>query len=344
VLEALDARHAEVDTLWVGGETGMEAELVKREGVSFATIPAAGLQGVGFRALPRIVVQITRGLLASRRILHMFRPDVLFFTGGFLAGPMAVAGRNVPTMLYVPDIEPGLALKSLARFADRIAVTAAESQTYFSQKVVVTGYPVRAGLAKWTKAKAREALQLRDDVPVVLIAGGSKGARSINQAVVANLPTMLELAQIVHLTGQLEREAVAAATSNLTKMQRARYRAFAYLHERMGAALTAADIAVARAGASVLGELPMAGLPAVLVPYPHAWRYQRVNADYLAQHNAAIVVDDSMLSHQLPIIVRDLLRNSSKREAMRSAMRTLAHPRAAQALADQLLELGGKGP
>jgi UDP-N-acetylglucosamine:LPS N-acetylglucosamine transferase len=330
--------------LWVGGETGMEAELVKREGVAFEAIPAAGLHGVGLRALPRNSYHLLRGLLASRRIVQAFRPDVLFFTGGFLAGPMALAGQNVPTMLYVPDIEPGFALKALARFADCIAVTAAETQMYFGRKVVVTGYPVRANLAGWTRKQGREALQLRADLPVLLVSGGSKGARSINEALLANLPELLESTQVIHLTGEQEWAAVASAMPELTKTQSDRYRAYAYLHEQMGAALAAADIAVARAGASVLGEFPLMGLPAVLVPYPHAWRYQSINAEYLAEHHAAIVVKDEVLRDQLLMIVGDLLRNPSRREAMQSAMRALAHPDAAQALAQQLLELGGQSP
>ena len=93
VLQALNARHANVETLWVGSESGMEAELVGREGVPFASIPAAGLHGVGLASLPRNLTQLARGFVASRRILNEFRPDVLFFTGGYLAGPMALAGR-----------------------------------------------------------------------------------------------------------------------------------------------------------------------------------------------------------------------------------------------------------
>ncbi len=145
-LQALKTRHANVETLWVGSVTGMEAELVKREGIRYATIPAAGLHGVGLRHLPGNLALMARGVGAARKHVRAFRPDVLMLTGGYLAGPMAIAARGVPTLLYVPDIEPGLALKFLAMFADRIAVTAPESQRYFSKRVVVTGYPVRAEL------------------------------------------------------------------------------------------------------------------------------------------------------------------------------------------------------
>ncbi len=342
VFQALNAERPDVEILWVGGESGMEAELVKRARLPYTSIPAAGLHGVGLRALPRNLTQLARGVLAARKILRDFRPDVLFFTGGYVAGPMAFAGLRVPTLLYVPDIEPGLALKTLARFADRIAVSAEDSQKYFARKVVVTGYPLRRDLKSWTKKSGRAALQLDNNFPVLLVVGGSKGARSINQAVGSQLPALLKITQVVHISGQLDWEAVEAARANLTLPQRKRYKAFPYLHEEMGAALAAADLVIARAGASALGEFTFLGLPAILVPYPHAWRYQKVNADYLTQRGAAIIVNDELLKGELLRVVTDLLKNPSKRQAMQTAMRSLVHPQAAQAIAEQLLELGGE--
>lgn len=319
----------------------MEAELVKREGIPFAAIPAAGLHGVGLRALPRNLSQLARGVIASQKILRDFKPDVLFFTGGFVAGPLAFAGRNIPTLLFVPDIEPGLALKSLARFADRITVSAADSQKYFSKKVTVTGYPLRADLTTWTRSEARRTLGLLSkNLPVLLVYGGSKGAHSINLAVLPRLPALLEMAQVVHITGQSDWETAQSTGAGLTSGQKKRYHAFPYLHEEMGAALASADLVVSRAGASTLGEFPFFGLPAILVPYPHAWRYQKVNADHLAERGAAVIVKDERLQEDLLLVIKDLLENPTKREAMKSAMRSLARPQAAQAIAGQLLALG----
>lgn len=319
----------------------MEAELVKREGIPFAAIPAAGLHGVGLRALPRNLSQLVRGVIASQKILRDFKPDVLFFTGGFVAGPLAFAGRNIPTLLFVPDIEPGLALKSLARFADRITVSAADSQKYFSKKVTVTGYPLRAGLTTWTRSEARRTFGLLSkNLPVLLVYGGSKGAHSINLAVLPRLPALLEMAQVVHITGQSDWETAQSTGTGLTSGQKKRYHAFPYLHEEMGAALASADLVVSRAGASTLGEFPFFGLPAILVPYPHAWRYQKVNADHLAERGAAVIVKDERLQEDLLLVIKDLLKNPTKREAMKSAMRSLARPQAAQTIAGQLLALG----
>jgi UDP-N-acetylglucosamine--N-acetylmuramyl-(pentapeptide) pyrophosphoryl-undecaprenol N-acetylglucosamine transferase len=234
-----------------------------------------------------------------------------------------------------------MALKSLARFADAISVSAGDSQKYFTKKVVVTGYPVRPELAGWKKSKALTALELDDEGPVLLVVGGSKGAHSINEAVVPQLPSLLELAQVVHVSGTADWPAVQTARKGLTSAQRRRYHVFPYLHEQIGAALAAADLVVARAGASSLGEFPFFGLPAVLVPYPHAWRYQKVNADYLAERGAAVIVKDELLGTDLLPVVRDLLENPAKRAAMSRAMKSLAHPQAAQALAGQILQLGG---
>ena len=340
VHSALTSLHADVETLWVGSEGGMEADLVKRAGLPYRLIPAAGLHGVNMRDLPGNLFQLTRGVLASERILRGFRPDVLFFTGGYVAVPMAFAGRRIPTLLYVPDIEPGLALKSLARFADRIAVTAPDTQRYFNKNVTITGYPIRTDLTTWERFEARTALGLSSNKPTVLIFGGSKGARSLNQAVLARLTELLELAEVVHISGQLDWDDIAQAEASLTSAKKKRYHTFPYLHE-MGKALASADLVVSRAGASTLGEFPFFELPAVLVPYPHAWRYQKVNASYLAQRGAAVILDDSRLQDELLDTIRVLLENPGKRKSMKAAMRALAKPEAAQAIASQIIELAG---
>ncbi len=317
----------------------MEARLVERIGVPFRSIPAAGLHGVGLRQLPSRLWQLGRGYLAARRILREFRPDVLFFTGGYLAVPVVLAGRRMPVVMYVPDIEPALALKVVARFADCIAVTAPESQAYFPTRkpLVVTGYPVRRSLGGWDRARGRAALHLQPDVPVLLVTGGSRGARSINQAVLTNLPALLEVTQVVHVSGELDWPMVEARARQVDSP---RYRAFLYLHEEMGAALAAADCVLSRAGASTLGEYPLFGLPAILVPYPHAWHYQKVNAEYLSRRGAAVVVEDDELAEQVVPLVRSLLSDAQRLEAMRLAMQSLYRPQAAETIARQLIALG----
>ena len=345
VLEALNVQRSTFNVLWVGGEGGVEASLVQRAGIPFRAIPAAGLHGVSLRALPGNLVKLARGYPSARKVLREFRPDALFLTGGYLSALMALAGRKIPTLLYVPDIEPALAIKTIARFADRIAVTTPESAACFGRsfpsraRVVETGYPVRADLLKWDRASAQKALNLHGDKPVLLVTGGSRGARSINQAVLQHLPFLLELAQVIHISGQLDWPTVEAAANSQSGTNRRDYHAFPYLHEEMGAALAAADLVLSRAGASSLGEYPLLGLPAILIPYPHAWRYQKVNADYLVRRGAAIVIEDHRLKDELPAMAQSLLKDPARLEAMRAAMCALARPQAARQIAQQLIEL-----
>jgi len=340
VHSALAAKMRDLDTLWVGGEGGMEEALVKRQGLAYQSIPAAGVHGVGLVTLPRNLGKIARGVLASRRILNEFKPDVLFFTGGFVAVPMALAGPSIPSMLFVPDIEPGVALKSLSRSADVIAVTTSQSQKFFKKKVYETGYPLRADLTLWDRSTAHRHLGISSGLPILLLWGGSKGARSINTAVLNNLRSLLAKFEVIHITGELEWSLVKHHREQLPMDLAARYHALPYLHE-MGAALAAADLVVSRAGASTLGEFPVFGLPAILVPYPYAWRYQKVNADFLTQRGAAVVLEDQRLDADLLITLNVLLENPNKLKAMRASMFELSRPRAAEKIASKLIELAG---
>jgi undecaprenyldiphospho-muramoylpentapeptide beta-N-acetylglucosaminyltransferase len=344
VLEALKRlQSASLEILWVGGEGGMEEELVKREGIPYRSIPAAGVHGVGLRTLPGNLAKLARGLVKSRRILRGFDPDVLFFTGGYVAAPLAVAGSRIPTALYVPDIEPGLALKFLARFADVITVTASDSKKYFPRpkRLVPTGYPLRPDLSAWSREKGIRYFGLDPAKPILLVTGGSKGARSINKAVLKHLNDLLEITQVIHISGAMDWDIVEENKQGLSARLMPHYRAMPYLHE-MGAALAAADLVLSRAGASTLGEYPFFGLPAVLVPYPYAWQYQKVNADYLAERNAAVILQDDLLEAELPFVIKDILMNRGKLESMRAAMRELSLPHAADMIASQLVELAGE--
>ncbi|MFC2025758.1 glycosyltransferase [Chloroflexota bacterium] len=329
--------------LWVGSEGGMEVGLVERAGVQFTSIPAAGLHGVGVRALPGNLYQLERGYRKSKRILMEFQPDVLFFTGGYVSVPMAFAGRKKPSLVFIPDVEPGLALKTITRFADRVALSTEDSREFFEDKpgLAVTGYPTRSNLLSWDKNEAKETLNLDSDVPTLLVFGGSKGARSINFALLNALPELLPDMQIIHISGELDWEKVQTEKENLaiSSDYKSRYHPFPYLHSRMGAALTAADMVVSRAGASCLGEFPLFGLPAILIPYPHAWKYQQTNAQYLSRCGAALVLQDSDLNHGLSRLVREIMKDPDRRDNMSHAMRSLARPEAAASLAAMLVEL-----
>jgi UDP-N-acetylglucosamine--N-acetylmuramyl-(pentapeptide) pyrophosphoryl-undecaprenol N-acetylglucosamine transferase len=320
----------------------MERSLVEREGVPFATIHAGALNGVGFVQSVRGVIRLLQGLGDALRLLAGFRPDVVLLTGGFVGVPVAVAAwlRRVPSVVYLPDIEPGLALNLMARFARKVAVTTPESARYIaSNKMVVTGYPVRAAFAGVDRDAARRRLGLPSDVPVLLVFGGSRGAQSINRAVVAGIERLAENCVVVQVTGATSWDEVAAAHAGKSENLRERWKIFSYLHEEMVDAMAAADLAVCRAGASALGELPCVGLPAVLVPYPYAWRFQKVNAQYLAGQGAAVMLEDGAMSTDLADQVIGLLQNRDRLSAMRAAAFGAARCDGAQRIAAVVVDV-----
>lgn len=336
VLEALKAAGP-VDVLYVGGRESVEERLVARAGLPFAGIPAGGLHGLAPWRAARNLVKLTQGFFAALRLGRRRRPDALFVTGGYASVPVAMAAwvLRVPILLYLPDIEPGLAVRVVARLATRIGVTVEDSRAFLpAHKVVVTGYPVRPEFAGIGRTAARAALGLPEGEPALLAFGGSTGARSINQAVVENLEALLEVVHVVHITGERDWPWVAARAEGLPATAWGRYHPYPYLHgAAMGQVLAAADLAVCRAGASTLGELPYFGLPAVLVPYPYAWRYQRVNAEWLVERNAAVVLEDARLKEELMPTVLSLLADPVRLARMRENASALARPDAAERLA-----------
>ena len=331
-----------LEVLYVGGAGGVEERLVERAGVQFVGVPAGGVHGLAPWRVVWNFVKLLRGAWAAYRLGRRARPAALFATGGYASVPVALAAwaLRAPILVYLPDIEPGQAVRVIARMAARVAVTAEDSRSYFAAgKTIVTGYPVRDEFYGLDRTEARGSLELDFDRPVLLVMGGSRGARSINQALSGVLEQVLEMAQVVHVSGELDWPWVSERRGALPAALKARYRAFPYLHERMGAALAAADLAVCRAGASTLGELPFFGLPAVLVPYPHAWRYQRVNADWLAGRGAAVRLDDGRMPDELLPMLRQLLDDRERLSGMRIRMHALARPDAAANLAAELRAL-----
>lgn len=329
--------NTDIDVLWVGSDDGIEADLVKRAGIKYRGISAAGLHGVNVLSLPKRIAKLAKGYFSAKEIIRDFTPDVMFFTGGYVGFPVAMAGKNIPSVLFVPDIEPGMALEQLSKNADIITVVCEDSVKNFknSGKIRITGYPTRKDIQQWDKTKALKVFGLNENEPILFVFGGSKGARSINQALRVNLSKMLKRCQIIHITGSTDWEDMNAFYKALPEDDKKKYKIFPYLHEEMGAAFSAADLIISRAGASTLGEFPLFGVPAILVPYPYAWRYQKTNADYLVSQNAALMVKDEDLPSQMLPVVTDLLDHPEKLASMKAAMKSLAKPDAAK----QILEI-----
>lgn len=325
--------------------------MVARAGLPFARVSAAPIRGRAPWTVARNLAQMLAGVWQALKEIEDFQPGVIFATGGYVSVPVVAAGwlRRVPILLYLPDIEPGLAIRALSRLARRVAVSVEESQRYFpSHKTVVTGYPVRpellAQISKSAnrqigKREARKALGLEEGLKTLLVYGGSRGARRINLALSRVLDRLLEICQIIHICGRLDAQWVEDQRTELPAHLQTRYKAYAYLHEEMAHALAAADLVVTRAGAATLGELPAFGLPGILVPYPYAGRHQELNADYLASRGAAVKVDDAELEEKLLPTVTELLGNEELLRQMAERSHRLARPEAAQRIADELREL-----
>ncbi len=262
-----------VQLLWVGSADGSEREWVCRAGVPFHGITARGLHGLAFWRVGLNLAHLLRGLAQAWREVGDFQPSVCLVTGGYISVPVAVAAwaRGVPVLVYLPDIEPGQAVRFIGHFARRVAVTAEDSRAYFRPgKVVVTGYPIREELQEVDPADALRTMDLVPGLPTLLVMGGSRGARSINRALTAALGMLLPVCQIIHISGRLDAQWVARCRDELPTELRTRYHHHAYLHSpELARALGAADLVVARAGAATMGEFPAMGLASVLVPYPH---------------------------------------------------------------------------
>jgi undecaprenyldiphospho-muramoylpentapeptide beta-N-acetylglucosaminyltransferase len=338
------------ELLWIGSPEGMEEELVSRAGLPFKAIRGGGLHGVGWR-LPLNALRLLRGTVEAFGLVRTFRPQALLVTGGFVTVPVSLAARlnRVPILVYLPDVEPGLAVRFISRFARKIAVTVEDSRKYFegrselrTARLVVTGYPVRPKLTTARREEAISLFRLDPQRRTLLVTGGSRGARSLNRAVFAALPELLRDVQVIHLSGELDWGEAEQARAVLPADVRQHYYAFPFLHE-MGLALAAADLVVSRAGASALGEYPLFGLPSILVPYPFAWRYQKVNADYLVERGAAIRINDEELPTRLLPEVRALLGDPERLTRMREAARAMATPGAAQRIAQELVRLAEAG-
>jgi UDP-N-acetylglucosamine--N-acetylmuramyl-(pentapeptide) pyrophosphoryl-undecaprenol N-acetylglucosamine transferase len=345
----------------------MEQALIERADIPFRGIDTGQLRGINpLKALANVGKMI-QGFRQSLAILRDFRPDVCLVTGGYVCVPvvMACRWRGVPVMIYLPDMTPGAAILWLSRFAQRVAVSFPDAARYFGGlapqgKAVVTGYPVRRELVEAAQSRAtarqqlariidRPAMDGSDDLPLVLVWGGSLGSRSINLATWAALADLLPHAHVLHVVGTRdwglakEQMQTLRATGVLSGGAARRYHPVDYLHEAMSLALAAADLTVARAGASTLGEFPVASLPSILVPLVISGVNQQRNAEQLAQHGAAVIIADNKLADDLARTVVELLNQSERRATMAQAASALAKPNAAQNIADALMAMIAKG-
>lgn len=336
VVSDLWKNEEHVDLVYVGRAGSIEERLARRAGIPFRSIQVGGVRGFALGNALRNVFRLLTSTMSVRRIVREFDPNAILVTGGYVSAPSIWAGAacRVPSVIYLPDLEPGWAIRATAHWATCIAVSFDQVSLHFDQKkTAVTGYPVRPEFFKTDKSRGRREFQLDPDLFTITVFGGSRGAHSINQAVMANLADFAELAQIILIAGREDEAWAKAQVSKFPDPVRARVRVFGYLDEQLPHALAAADLVIARAGAATLGEFPALGLPSVIVPYPYAGRHQENNAAFLIQHGAAIRLDNGTLKRELVPTIRSLLQEPGKLEEMSQSARKLARPEAAHNIA-----------
>jgi len=319
-----------VQVSFAGSPDRVEARLVPEAGYEFDGFRSSGLPRRAGADLARSLATAVRAPAACVKILRRRQPDVVLGAGGYVSGPMVLAAalRRTPAALLEADAHLGLANRLAAPFAKRIFL-AAPIAGRDGAKYRITGRPVPQRSQAVPAPEARGLFELPTEGPVLLVLGGSQGAWSLNELAVerwaASGPAVL------HLSGERD---YAALRDRVTRPD---YRLLPFTDE-IGAAYSAADLALARAGGSVW-ELSAAGLPAVLVPYPHATAdHQAKNARQFEAAGGAVVVAEEELE-RVPAVVEELLLDSARRERMRSAMLQIARPDAAAEIAEELVAL-----
>ncbi len=328
VAEALQRRGVEVS--FAGSSERMEAELVPQAGFSFDSFRISGFSRRPGLALARGLAQALVAPFSCLRILRRRRPDVVFGGGGYVAGPMVLAAwlARIPAALSEADAHLGLANRLAEPFARRVFLSFPIAGKK-KGKYRVTGRPLPERSRPPERAQAREFFGLPEQGRVLLVFGGSQGARALNELVVERFGESGPA--ILHLAGERDYPAL------VDRARRLDYVLLGFTNE-FGAALAACDLVLARAGGSVW-ELAAAGKPALLVPYPYATAdHQAKNARYFVEGGGAISVPESELEH-VPDLLLELLNDPVQLATMSAAMLLLACPNAAEEIADELIEL-----
>lgn len=334
--------------LYVGSKIGLENTLIPNEGIPFVTIDVRGLERkISFRNL--VTLGKTAGsLLRAEQIIHKFKPDVVIGTGGFVCGPVLLAASlsGIPTLVQEQNVIPGVTNTILSRFVKCVALGYEEAADRFKRKdiLVYTGNPVRKDILTGTRDHGRALLGLDPDKFTLLVAGGSRGARSINNAMIEVHRYFRDRRdiQILHVTGDHEYDRVVGQLEGIDG--KGRYgegsHIIPYLHH-MPEALAAADLAVYRAGAVGLAELTVRGLPAILIPYPYAAEdHQRYNAQALVMCGAAKMILDKMLTgRELLEEIVHLKNDPEALKRMARASKSKGRPQAAHDIAELALSI-----
>ena len=329
IAEALKKEYPGSRLVYVGNASGMEHELAAEAGYEFVAVSAAAFKRKGPLQILASIYKNWRGLAEAKRVLRDFKPDLVIGTGGYASGPLLLeaARLHIPTLLHEQNAVMGKTNKLLSRRVSKICLTfpVPELNKAAAAKAVLTGLPVREAILTATLDEGRRRLGLAADKPVLVLTGGSQGARHLNMALAGLWQKLLaEGVQIVHITGEklfdetAERaEAVGLPVTFPQGQAKEGFLLLPYLHH-MEYALAAADVVIGRAGASFLAEVMALGRAAVLVPYPYAaGNHQFYNARTLEQGGAALVIEDGQLNEEsLGAALQKLLFDIQLRDTM----------------------------
>ncbi|MCW3094578.1 MAG: UDP-N-acetylglucosamine-N-acetylmuramylpentapeptide N-acetylglucosamine transferase [Chthonomonadaceae bacterium] len=350
VIEALERADPSGERLYIGGSTGMETQIVPQAGVPFQAVTAKKLRKLISPGTIGVALSLFKGYREARTYLKAFRAEAVVGTGGYVAGAAMLAGvtLGLPTLILAPDLIPGRTNRLLARFAKKVCVVFPETVPVLgAAKSVVTGLPLRFGIVlppTTTPQQARCSFEgLRPDAFTVLVAGGSQGARAVNNLVLGAAPDLLAAGvQILHQTGPKNFDEVTQQAKAQGLTAEKGYLPLAFFDAtRMPLALRAADLFVCRGGISTLSEAMANALPAMVIPLPSAYAdHQTANARALETAGAGLHrAENSLTASKLSAEILELRAAPERLVAMSQASRALGKADAADAVAKLILSL-----
>lgn len=333
--------------LFVGTPKGMEARIIPQAGYDFAPLPAAGLKRKLTAENLLVLMKTGASLWKARSVLRRFRPDVVIGTGGYVCGPilLAAALERIPTMIQEQNVIPGVTNRILSHFVDRVALGYEEARSRFAkpERCIWTGNPIRADIIHADRKTSREKLGIPLDDFMVLTAGGSRGARTINQAMEGVHRHFKETPGIClyHVTGRGEYDRVCRELGGDESGRFGKGSRLVPYQNDMPAALAAADLVIYRAGAVGLAELAARGLPSILIPYPYAAEdHQTYNARvFVAAGAAKMITDACATADELIQDIEHMRLHPEELVCMAKASAGLGHPGAGRDIAEAALKL-----
>jgi UDP-N-acetylglucosamine--N-acetylmuramyl-(pentapeptide) pyrophosphoryl-undecaprenol N-acetylglucosamine transferase len=342
IANALKEIDKDIEILFVGAEGRMEMEKVPDAGYKIEGLWISGLQRrltVDNLSFP---FKVMSSIMRSKKIIKNFGPDVAVGTGGFASGPLLrVASRmGIPTLIQEQNAFPGITNRILGRKVDKVCVVYEGMERYFAKKkIILTGNPVRRDIQslEGKKEEAMKVFGLNPASKTLLVIGGSLGAKTINESILASLELLTENnIQVIWQTGKAF---IEKAEKGFTK---AKGWVGAFITE-MDLAYAAADIVVSRAGAISISELAIVKKPVILVPSPNvAEDHQTKNAMTLVNNNAAILVKDIQAREKLGKEIVALIKDLKKQQTLTENIGILSHPNAAEVIAKEIIKLAKK--